>query len=52
MRSGNISITSGNLVNPTVDTIETEQSFEIAEMVRLYKVARTELSLLSRTSWA
>jgi hypothetical protein len=41
---GNLSITSGNLVNPTIDVFETNESYAIADDIRAYKAARTGAS--------
>jgi len=47
-KPGSLSIISGNLVNPTVDLMETPESFEIAEVIRAYKAAKAEAVLDSR----
>ncbi len=48
---GSLSIISGNLVNPTLDVVETAESFEIAEVIRAYKAAKAEAVLDSRRAY-
>ena len=47
-KQGTLNITSGDLFCPAVDIIETNESFEIAEVIRAYKTAKAEAQLYAQ----
>ena len=47
-KKGNISITHGSLVDPVVDNFQTEESYEIADVIKSYQTASKAVAITVR----
>lgn len=47
-KKGNISLTHGSLVDPIVDNFQTDESFEIADVIKSYQTASKSVAITVR----